>query len=150
MNPEWRQPFEAVEIGKGKQICDGEDIAILTIGTVGNYALHAIRDLHEDGISPALFNMRFVKPLDTDLLDSVFNRFDKIITVEDGCLPGGFGSAIIEFMADHGYNARVLRLGIPDEVIEHGSPEQLQRECGYDAQAIRSAVVQMLEPALAK
>lgn len=150
INPDWQQPFEAMEIGKGKQICDGEDIAILTIGTVGNYALHAIRDLQEDGISPALYNMRFVKPLDTDLLASVFSRFDKIITVEDGCLPGGFGSAIIEFMADHDHQARILRLGIPDEVIEQGSPEQLQKECGYDAQAIRNAVLQMMEPALAK
>ncbi len=150
INPDWQQPFEALEIGKGRQICDGEDVAILTIGTVGNYALQAIEELSHEGINPALFDMRFVKPLDEKLLGSVLDRFDKIITVEDGCLPGGFGSAILEFMADNDHHARVLRLGIPDAVIEHGTPEQLHQECNYDAQAIRRAVVQLLEPAIAK
>ena len=94
--------------------------------------------------------MRFVKPLDEALLHEVFSRFKKVITLEDGCLPGGFGSAVLEFMADHDFSAQVVRLGIPDRIVEHGEPEQLYRECGYDVEGIKSAVIKLHEVELAK
>jgi 1-deoxy-D-xylulose-5-phosphate synthase len=150
MHADWRRPFSEIKIGTGRIINEGSEVAILTIGHVGNFAAQAIGQLAEEGITPALFDMRFVKPLDTELLDMVFARFDKIVTVEDGCLPGGFGSAILEYMSEEGYSAKIVRLGIPDEVIEHGSPEQLHSDCAYDTEAITQAVIRLLEPAVIK
>jgi 1-deoxy-D-xylulose-5-phosphate synthase len=97
-----------------------------------------------DGLQPAHYDMRFVKPLDTEMLHDIFQRYDRVITVEDGALQGGFGSAVLEFMADNDYKAEIKRLGIPDRLIEHGKPAELQREAGYDAIAIASAVREML------
>ena len=145
MHPHWQQPFEEIEIGKGRKIKEGEEVAILTIGHVGNFAVDAIEKLAAKGIYPALYDMRFIKPLDTDLLHGVFSKFKKIITVEDGTLPGGFGSSILEFMADNDYKASVKRLGIPDKVIEHGDPEQLHKECKYDSSSIYSTVLEIFE-----
>ena len=142
----WKTPFQKLEIGKGRKICDGDDVAILTMGHVGNYAIEACEKLKDINISAAHYDIRFVKPLDEALLHSVFNTFKKVITVEDGCLPGGFGSAILEFMIDHGYSSKVGRLGIPDEIIEHGEPDQLHKECGYDANSIKEAVIKLVEP----
>lgn len=133
---DWKRPFKALEIGKGKKVCDGEDVAILTIGHVGNFAVEACRELSSEGVYPAHYDMRFVKPLDAGLLHEVFSKYKHVITVEDGCLPGGMGSAIIEFMTDHQYNANVIRLGIPDDFIEHGEQTELWHECGYDTTAI--------------
>jgi 1-deoxy-D-xylulose-5-phosphate synthase len=147
--PQWQTPFEEIEVGTGRMICDGDDIAILSIGPIGNYVVQACSELAEQEIHPAHFDMRFTKPLDEALLHRVFAGFKKIITLEDGCLPGGFGSAVLEFMADHDYSAQVIRLGIPDKVIEHGEPEQLHRECGYDVESIKSAVIKLHETALA-
>jgi len=141
---DWQKPFEEIEIGKGRQIVKGENIAILTIGHVGNYALAAIDELESKGIFPALYDMRFVKPLDEVLLHEVFSKFNKIITVEDGAMMGGFGSAILEFMADNEYSAVVKRLGIPDRIIEHGEPELLHKECKYDPSAIYNTVLDIL------
>ncbi len=141
---EWRTPFEKIETGTGRMISDGEEIAILTIGHPGNFAVEAIRNLGKDGIVPAHFDLRFVKPLDGELLEEIFSRFPKIITVEDACIQGGFGSAILEYMADHKHSAEVIRLGIPDEVIEHGTQQELWKLCGYDAEAIADAVRQLL------
>jgi 1-deoxy-D-xylulose-5-phosphate synthase len=104
----------------------------------------AIRQLRIKDMDAAHYDMRFVKPLDEDLLHEVFKKFDKIITVEDGTIVGGFGSAILEFMAAHQYSARVITLGIPDKIIEHGSPRQLQQEAGYDADAIFLAAKSLL------
>lgn len=146
----WKTPFEALEIGKGRKICDGEDVAILSIGHVGNYALIACDELEVSGIHPAHYDLRFVKPLDEELLHSIFSKFNNIVTVEDGSLPGGFGSAIIEFMTDNGYSAKVIRLGIPDEIIEHGEPDQLHLECGYNVESIKSATIKLLESQYAK
>ena len=144
--PEWRTPIEAIEIGKGKMIRDGENLAILTIGHIGNYAVEACEILAKEGLHPAHFDMRFVKPLDEALLHQIFSRFKKVITVEDGCLMGGFGSAVLEFMADHDYhNTTVKRLGIPDKVIEHGQQIELHRECAYDPEAIATTVKAMME-----
>jgi 1-deoxy-D-xylulose-5-phosphate synthase len=134
--PEWRTPFEEITIGTGRKIRDGKDIAILTIGHPGNFAVEACEALKKSGVNAAHYDMRFVKPLDENMLHEVFAKFDKIITVEDACVTGGFGSAIVEFMADHNYHAEVKRLGIPDRWIEHGEQPELWKECGYDADAI--------------
>jgi 1-deoxy-D-xylulose-5-phosphate synthase len=134
--PHWRTPFEAIEIGKGRKLTDGEHIAILSIGHIGNEAVKAVNTLKASNINAAHYDMRFVKPLDEDLLHEVFQHHKQVITVEDGCIPGGFGSAILEFMADHDYQARVKRLGIPDRVVEHGTQPELYHECAYDAEAI--------------
>jgi 1-deoxy-D-xylulose-5-phosphate synthase len=143
---DWEKPYEEIVIGTGRRIVKGEDIAILTIGHLGNDALDAIDMLETKGISPALYDMRFVKPLDEALLHEIMTSFRKIVTVEDGALMGGFGSAILEFMADHDYrNIMVKRLGIPDKVIEHGEPAELFRECQYDSAAIARAVIDILE-----
>jgi 1-deoxy-D-xylulose-5-phosphate synthase len=141
---EWRTPFEKIEIGKGQMINDGEGLAVLSLGPLGNYVQEALARLNAEGLYPAHFDMRFVKPLDTDLLYDVFGRFDRVVTIEDGCLQGGFGSAVIEFMVDHGYTAHVKRLGIPDRFIEHGTPDQLFDECGYGKAAIFQTMMEML------
>lgn len=137
---DWKRPFKALEIGKGRKICDGEDVAILTIGHVGNFAVEACKELNSEGIHPAHYDMRFVKPLDEALLHNVFKRYKNVITVEDGCLQGGMGSAVLEFMADHNYNSQVVRLGIPDEFIDHGEQPELWALCGFDTNAIITAV----------
>ena len=142
--PEWRKPFSKIEIGKGRKIKSGEDIAILSIGTVGNLAVTACAELEKQGIDAAHYDLRFVKPLDEELLHEVFSKFDKVITVEDGCIVGGMGSAVLEFMSEHNYTAQVKRLGIPDSVIEHGEQKELYAECGYDANAIVKTVVELV------
>jgi len=137
---DWKRPFKAIEVGKGRKICDGEDVAILTIGHVGNFAVEACKELNAEGIHPAHYDIRFVKPLDEALLHDVFKRYKKIVTVEDGCLQGGMGSAVLEFMADHNYQASVIRLGMPDEVVEHGEQAELWAICGYDKTGIIETV----------
>ena len=112
---------------------DGKDMAILSFGHPGNFAAAAIRELRTEGIDPAHYDMRFAKPLDEELLHEVFSKYEKIVTVEDGTVVGGFGSAVLEFMAAHNYKAEVKMLGIPDTIVEHGTPKELHRECGYDA-----------------
>jgi 1-deoxy-D-xylulose-5-phosphate synthase len=133
---EWKTPFKEIKIGEGRKVTAGEDIAILTIGHPGNFAQKAIAALQGAGVSIAHYDMRFVKPLDTLLLHEVFSKFKKVITVEDGCLMGGFGSAVLEFMVDQKYQAEVVRLGIPDEYIHHGTQEELWADCGFDTQSI--------------
>ncbi|MEO6166832.1 MAG: 1-deoxy-D-xylulose-5-phosphate synthase [Chitinophagales bacterium] len=142
---DWRKPFTALEIGKGRQICSGEDVCILSIGHPGNFAVEACKELWLDDIFPAHYDMRFVKPLDEDLLHEVFKKFRKIITVEDGAVQGGFGSAVLEFMNDNNYTAEVKRLGISDKFIEHGSLKELHHLCGFDAEGIVEAVRQMVK-----
>ncbi len=137
---DWKTPFEKLPIGKGRKICDGEEVAILTLGHVGNFAVEACKKLNSENIHPAHYDLRFAKPLDEELLHEVFSKYKKIITVEDGCIQGGVGSAVLEFMADHNYSAKVKRLGIPDEYIEHGEQAELWAECGYDSNAIVEAV----------
>lgn len=143
--PEWRVPMEKIKIGTGRKIQDGEEVAILTIGHVGNFAVNACRVLGTDDIRPAHYDMRFVKPLDEAMLHEVASRYSKIITVEDGTVVGGFGSAVLEFMNEHNYHPTIKMLGIPDRVVEHGKPEELHRECGYDAQGIADAVRSMMD-----
>lgn len=138
--PDWKRPFQKLEIGKGRKIKDGEEVAILTIGHIGNYVVKACEILEKEGLNPAHYDLRFVKPLDEVMLHEVFQKFDRVITVEDGCLQGGMGSAVLEFMIDNGYTAKVKRLGIPDRIIEHGEQIELQRECGFDPEGIANAV----------
>jgi 1-deoxy-D-xylulose-5-phosphate synthase len=147
--PEWQKPFEELPIGKGRKLRDGKDIAILSFGHPGNFAAKAIRELRTDGIQPAHYDMRFAKPLDEALLHEALLQYNKIITVEDGTVIGGFGSAVAEFMAEHGYKNDLKILGIPDEVVEHGTPKELHRECGYDAEAIANAVRAMMKQQIA-
>ena len=136
----WQTPFKELEIGKGQMVNEGTEIAILSIGHAGNFAINAGEDFKKMGLSIAHYDMRFVKPLDESLLHTIFQKFDKVITVEDACLQGGFGSTVLEFMADNNYKAEIVRLGIPDKFINHGTQEELRNECGYDKQAIVSAV----------
>ncbi len=138
--PVWKTPFEEIKIGTGRKVSDGEEVAILTIGHIGNYAVEARKIVFFEGLKPAHYDMRFVKPLDERMLHEVFNNFNRVITVEDGCVMGGFGSAVLEFMAEHGYTAQVKRLGIPDRIVEHGEPLELHRECGFDPEGIANAV----------
>jgi 1-deoxy-D-xylulose-5-phosphate synthase len=133
---DWKTPMKKIKIGTGQKIRNGEDIAILSIGAIGKYAISACKDLEEKGVDAAHYDLRFVKPLDEVMLHEVFTKFDKIITVEDGCVVGGGGSAVLEFMASHGYSAQVKMLGMPDRLVEHGSQEELYRECEYDDIAI--------------
>ncbi len=142
--PEWKTEMKEIKIGTGRKIRDGKDIAIISFGHPGNFALSAIRDLKNDGLSPALYDLRFVKPLDEELLHEVCSKYEKILTVEDGTIKGGMGSAILEFMAAHGYKNELRMLGIPDRLVEHGTPKELYRECGYDAQGIQDAVLEMM------
>ena len=146
--PVWKTPLTAIEIGKGRKIKDGKEVAILSFGHPGNFATTAIRNLRSEGIDPAHYDIRFVKPLDETLLHEVFTNYSKIVTVEDGTVVGGFGSAILEFMNAHGYKADVSILGIPDRLVEHGTLKELYRECAYDAAGIEAAVKQITTPFL--
>ncbi|MEM9337512.1 MAG: 1-deoxy-D-xylulose-5-phosphate synthase [Bacteroidota bacterium] len=143
--PQWKTALQKVEIGKGLRIVEGEDVAILTIGHVGNFAIKASTELQKEGIHPAVYDMRFVKPLDEELLHHVFSKFSRVITVEDGCLMGGFGSAILEFASDNHYSSQIKRLGIPDRIVEHGDQSALHAECGYDYVAIKNAAIEMVQ-----
>ncbi len=143
--PEWRTPFERIQIGKGRKVREGKDLAIISIGHIGNIALEAAEILEKEGISAAVYDARFAKPLDENMLREIFQQFDRIITVEDGCVMGGFGSAVLEFAAENDLHAKVRRLGIPDEVIEHGEQSELYRECGFDAAGIVKTALEMAE-----
>ncbi|MDH7462200.1 1-deoxy-D-xylulose-5-phosphate synthase [Chitinophagaceae bacterium 26-R-25] len=143
--PEWKTPMVEIPIGKARKLKDGDEIAILSLGHPGNFAASAIRNLKADGLNPAHYDMRFAKPLDEETLHEVFAKYAKIITVEDGTVVGGFGSAILEFMAQHNYNAEVKIMGIPDRIVEHGTPKQLYNECHYDADAIADVVREMMK-----
>ncbi|MBS1641053.1 MAG: 1-deoxy-D-xylulose-5-phosphate synthase [Bacteroidetes bacterium] len=143
--PEWKTEFEEIQIGTGRKLKDGKDIAILSLGHPGNFAQAAIRELKTEGINPAHYDLRFVKPIDEALLHEVFSKYEKIITVEDGTIVGGFGTAVLEFMAANNYKATVKILGIPDRIVEHGTPKELHTECGYDAAAIATTVRNLLK-----
>jgi 1-deoxy-D-xylulose-5-phosphate synthase len=145
--PEWRTPFEEIEIGKGRLIRKGEEIAILSFGHPGNFVVEACAQLEKEGLRPAHYDMRFAKPLDEALLHQIARSFSRILTVEDGTIVGGFGSAVLEFMAANNYYPEVRMLGIPDRIVEHGKPEELHKECGFDAAGIARAIRTMSEVA---
>lgn len=141
--PNWRTPFKEIEIGTGRKLKEGREVAILSLGHPGNFVATAIRELMGDGLEPGHYDMRFAKPLDANLLHEVCQQYAKLITVEDGTIQGGFGSAVLEFMNANGYKNEVRMLGIPDRFIEQGSPDELHRECAYDAASIAQAVREM-------
>jgi 1-deoxy-D-xylulose-5-phosphate synthase len=141
---DWKRPFAEIEVGKGRKLKDGKDMAILSFGTAGLLAQTAINLLEKDGISCGHYDMRFVKPLDEELLHEIFAKYKYIITVEDGTIVGGFGSAILEFMAENHYSADLTRMGMPDRIVEHGEPNELYAECGYDAKAIQQKAKSVL------
>ncbi len=141
---DWKTPFKLIPPGTGRRVLNGDDVAFLTIGPIGNYATDACEKLREEGISAAHYDMRFAKPIDEMLLHEVFGKFKNVITVEDGCIQGGMGSAVLEFMADNGYQAQVKRLGIPDKYIEHGTQDELYAECHYDRAAMVAAAIEMV------
>ena len=145
INSNWEQPMSEIPIGKGKCIKEGKDIALLTIGPIGLKAKFLAQKLEKSGFSVAVYNMRFVKPLDTDLLPEVMQTFTKIITIEDGTVVGCFGSAVIEFNADNDYNPTLKRLGVPDNFIEHGTISELHQLCGYDTKGIEAAINELLK-----
>ena len=145
--PSWEQPFEELPIGKGQRLADGNDVAVLSIGPIGNHVTEAIESLqHPTPNTPSVahYDLRFLKPLDEELLHEVGQRFNRIITVEDGTRSGGMGSAVVEWMCDHGYKPDIVRLGLPDHFVEHGSVAELQHIVGIDAEAIRDAIIQLL------
>ena len=128
--------FRRVEIGKSQVISEGSDVALLSFGSVGNFASKAIARVEKSGVSVKHVDLRFAKPLDVDMLHSIGANFKSIVTVEDGTINGGVGSAIMDFMMTNGYNVRVVKLGMPDEFVEHGTPNQLHQLCGYDEESI--------------
>jgi len=140
----WRQAFKEIPIGKGRKLRDGNELAIISFGHIGNIAAEAIDELNKEGIKIGHYDLRFVKPLDEEMLHEVFAKYEKIITIEDGTIVGGVGSAILEFMADNNYKADLKRLGMPDHIVEHGEQHELYAECGYDANAIITAVKSMI------
>jgi 1-deoxy-D-xylulose-5-phosphate synthase len=141
--PEWKTPLREIVIGKGRRLRSGDEVAVLSIGHPGNMVMEAASRLEAGGIRVAHYDMRFVKPLDEELLHEVFTRYKKILTVEDGTIVGGFGSAILEFMAAHQYTAQLRMLGMPDRIVEHGEQAELYAECGFDARSIEKAVREM-------
>jgi 1-deoxy-D-xylulose-5-phosphate synthase len=141
---EWKTPFAELEVGRGRMIRNGKDAAIISIGPPGNDVVKACRILMEQNIDTAHYDIRFLKPIDTVLLHEIFKKFSRIVTVEDGAITGGLGSAVIEFMSENGYNARIKRLGIPDYFVEQGTPVELQKECGFDVAGIAEAVKNLI------
>lgn len=142
VEPVQETPMESINIGTGRKLTDGTDVAVLSFGHPGNFVQEAIQLMKKNqNISVAHYDLRFAKPLDEHLLHEVFSTFNKIVTVEDGCVNGGVGSAVLEFMVDHGYSAKVKRLGIPDGFVHHGTQEELYRECGYDVEGIMEGVL---------
>lgn len=139
---DWKKPFEYVEPGKGVIVSDGEGVAVVTLGTIGNRAAKAVAKAREEGFSPLHINMRFLKPLDTLLLGEACSRCHTIITVEDGAVTGGLASAVAEYVAQHNLNVKVVSLGIPDRFIEQGTVDELISECGYNVDSIYNSIIE--------
>ena len=141
---DWRCPLEEIPVGKGRKLKDGKDIAVITLGPIGHVAARAIaRAEKEQGISIAHYDLRFLKPLDEEMLHEIGRQFSRIVTVEDGVVSGGMGSAVLEFMSDHGYKPSVRRVGVPDEFIEHGTVAELYHLCGMDEEGICRQIIQV-------
>jgi len=139
---DWRCPLEEIKVGTGRKLADGSDVAVLSIGPIGNNALEAVRKCSALNIQCAMYDMRFLKPIDEDILDEVGRKFSRIITVENGVKNGGLGSAVLEWMNDHGYHPQVIRLGMPDtNFVEHGTVDELQHIVGIDADGIAKAIL---------
>ncbi|MFW5754503.1 MAG: transketolase C-terminal domain-containing protein, partial [Marinilabiliaceae bacterium] len=142
---DWQTPFEKIEVGTGRRLASGHDLAFLTLGPVGVKVQRIVEELKEENISAGHYDMRFVKPLDESMLHEVFDQYSRVITIEEGTIVGGMGSAVLEFMSEHGYQATVKRLGIPDQFIDQGTQTELTRDCGFDMDSIRQAARRMSE-----
>jgi 1-deoxy-D-xylulose-5-phosphate synthase len=142
---EWRCPLEEIKVGTGRKLHDGKDVAVLSIGPIGNNVTRAIAQLNEESgkITVAHYDMRFLKPLDEDILEEVGRNFKRVITVENGVIKGGLGSAVLEWMNDHGYSPRVQRLGLPDHFVEHGTVKELMHIVGIDEEGIIKAICEV-------
>ena len=139
---DWECPLEAVQVGKGRKLKEGKDIAVLTLGPLGNEAAKAIASAElKSGKSIAHYDLRFLKPLDEEMLDEIGQNYTSIVTVEDGTLKGGMGSAILEFISDRGYTPTIRRIGIPDAFVQHGTPKELYQLCGMDAESIEKVLL---------
>ncbi|MCE1198975.1 MAG: 1-deoxy-D-xylulose-5-phosphate synthase [Marinilabiliales bacterium] len=143
MHTHWELPYAEIKVGTGRKLREGKEIAIASIGHPGNFVTEAITLLEAEGITPAHYDMRFVKPLDTALLDEIASQYHSLITVEDGVISGGFGSAILEYYASKGRTIHLVRLGVPDRFVEQGTQQELYRECGFDAEGIIRTVKQL-------
>lgn len=141
---DWRNEMHVLPVGKGKKLRDGDDIAILSLGPIGNEVIKAIKEIEGDGISIAHYDMIYLKPMDEELLHEVGKKFSRIITVENGVIRGGLGSAVLEFMADNGYTPKIKRIGVPDEFVEHGPISELYKLCGMDAKCIAEEIKRWL------
>ncbi|MBN1186492.1 MAG: 1-deoxy-D-xylulose-5-phosphate synthase, partial [Bacteroidales bacterium] len=142
---EWRTPFKELPVGKGRKLRGGDQLAILSIGPIGVKVSRVCDDLQKEGMLVAHYDMRFVKPIDVELLHEVLKSFNLVITIEDGTVVGGLGSAVLEFISDFGYKAIVKRLGVPDRFVEHGTQTELLKECGLDMESIRNTAREMLK-----
>ena len=140
---EWKCPLEEIRVGSGRVLKEGTDVAVLSLGPIGHNAADAIKEVEAEhpGRSIAHYDMRFVKPLDERLLQDIATRYKYIVTLEDGARNGGFGSAVLEWMSDHGYSPRITRLGLPDNFVEHGKVEELQRIVGIDKDGIKKTLI---------
>jgi 1-deoxy-D-xylulose-5-phosphate synthase len=138
---DWECPFVEIPVGKGRCLREGTDVAVLSLGPVGNLVTQAIRELEDRNISIAHYDMRFLKPIDEEILSYVGSHFRRIITVEDGVRKGGLGSAVLEYMADNDLHPRITRLGLPDSFVEHGTPEELYQIVGLDVESIKKAII---------
>jgi len=141
---DWQKPFREIRIGTAVMLRPGKDIAILSLGNAGNLAAEAIQKMEKENLEIEHWDMRFVKPLDADCLHAIFRHFENIIVIEDGVISGGFGSAVLEFMADNGYRANVKRLGVPDAFIDQGTQQELYMECGFDPDSICNLIRTMV------
>ena len=139
---DWKCPLEEIPVGRGRKLKEGRDLAVITIGPIGNTAAHAIAQVEKENPKQSIahYDLRFLKPLDEELLHEIGTRFNHIITIEDGIKAGGMGSAVLEFMADHGYSPKLQRIGIPDHFIEHGTAAQLYALCGLDEEGIKKVL----------
>jgi 1-deoxy-D-xylulose-5-phosphate synthase len=137
---EWRCKLESIPVGKGRMLREGSDVALLTIGPIGKSIAGVVDDAAKEGISVAHYDMRYLKPIDEEMLHEVAGKFKNIITIEDGTVKGGLGSAVAEFMAQHGYTPHIYTMGIPDEFVEHGSTSELYRLCKMDKAAVLEVI----------
>ena len=142
---DWRCPLETVEVGTGRKLVEGNDVAFLTIGPIGKLMEQVVEAAAANGVSVAHYDMRFLKPIDENILREVGEKFSYIVTLEDGTVKGGLGSAVVEYMAQNGYTPRIKVMGIPDSFVEHGTPEQLYRICGMDADSVLAAIMEFKE-----
>ena len=135
--------MHSIEVGRGVKVTDGQDVAVISIGTPRDSVKDAVEMAHKEGVNAAHYDMIFLKPLDEDILKEVAEKSCPIITVEDGTVNGGLGGAVAEWMTSHGYNQKIIRLGIPDSFITHGSPAELKTMCGFDTNSIYEAILRV-------